>query len=500
MILEPERIPEAAAIVSSSADFYSAKNGAMFAVLLSAYETHGTTFDLIAVAQAFRDAGTLEEIGGPEYLIRLAEGVPSAVNCSHYASIVAHKSKLRQVIEAAGEALYRCYNGGEADFQSIIEQSAHEMASACYLNGLAEKSGVRAVCSADIVAEEVRWLWPGRIPLGKLTLIAGDPGLGKSFCTIDLAARVSSGAGWPDNPDARQQPGGCILFSAEDDPADTIIPRLIAAGADRSRVFVAQSVIEKNGERSVNLERDMNTIRKAIGQVPDCRMVVIDPISAYTGKADTHNNAETRGLLAPLAKLAADLGVAVVLVTHLNKSGGGKALYRAIGSIAFAAAARCAYAVCKDSENPARRLFLPTKNNLGPDHSGLAYTLGMGPDSTTIPVVLWEREAVTDSADEAMGGAEKPQDAETKVERSEAEEWLSSLLAAGPVPSNTVKRRAAADGLSWRAVQRAKEAIGVRPSKAGFAKDGEWSWSLAAKQPGEGEPYLGDQDFVPEDG
>src|SRR5262245_1316544 len=154
---------------------------------------------------------------------------------------------------------------------------------------------------ADVQPEQVQWLWPGRIALGKLTLIAGEPGLGKSFLTLDIAARVTTGEKWPDDPTTFKLPGSVVLLSAEDDVADTIRPRLDAAGADVNHVHAIQAVEFKTDEadkptrRTFNLERDLPALESTIAGLTDCQLVVIDPVSAYCGKVDSHNNSETRG-------------------------------------------------------------------------------------------------------------------------------------------------------------------------------------------------------------
>lgn len=291
---------------------------------------------------------------------------------------------------------------------------------------------------SEVASEPVSWLWPGRIALGKLTLVAGDPGLGKSFVTLDVAARVSTGAPWPDRPGERREPGGVVLLSAEDGIADTIRPRLDAAGADVERIVALEAVriVDADGResaRAFDLTCDLPALEAAIREVGDCRLVVIDPVTAYLGGVDSHKNAEIRGLLAPLAELAARYGVAVVAVTHLNKSGGGPAIYRAMGSLAFTAAARAAWAVSKDKDDPARRLVLPIKNNLAPDAGGLAYRIE-GRGAGDCPVVAWEPDAVNVSADDALTADARQAGAGTGA-LEEATEWLRDFLAGGPQPA-----------------------------------------------------------------
>jgi len=155
-------------------------------------------------------------------------------------------------------------------------------------------------CLADVTPRPVEWLWPARIALGKLTLIVGDPGLGKSFITLDLAGRVSRGTAWPDNPQARRDPGGVVLLSAEDDLADTIRPRLDAAGADVRRIAAITTVKRfdpatgKDKFEPFNLTAHLLALEQTIEQVGSCRLVIIDPISAYLGGTDSHKNADVR--------------------------------------------------------------------------------------------------------------------------------------------------------------------------------------------------------------
>lgn len=334
---------------------------------------------------------------------------------------------------------------------------------------------------SDVRPEPVAWLWPGRIALGKLTLIAGDPGLGKSFLTLDMAARVSRGWAWPDAPGVATTPGGVVLLNAEDGVADTIRPRLDAAGADVTRIVTLEAVrsVGANGResaRAFDLSRDLSALEDAIQSVEGCRLVVIDPVAAYLGGVDSHKNAEVRGLLTPLGAIAERHGVAVVAVTHLNKSAGGPAIYRAMGSLAFAAAARAAWVVSKDRAGPHRRLLLPIKNNIAMDTGGLAYRIEpLGVDGC--PVVEWEPDPVNVSADDALAGDRG--EGGGRSERDDAAEWLVNQLAKGPQAAKDVERDASEAGYSFATVRRAKAAIGVVSRKPAFG--GPWEWTLPAQ-------------------
>jgi putative DNA primase/helicase len=371
--------------------------------------------------------------------------------------------------------------GGEADAIRAEVEALTDQTTATTPKSAPIDGDPVIVRLSDVRPESVAWLWPGRIALGKLTLIAGDPGLGKSFITLDISARVSRGYAWPDAPSMATTPGGVVLLSAEDGVADTIRPRLDAAGADVARIVALEAIRSvgdngRNSDRTFDLSRDLLALETAIQSVEGCRLVVIDPVTAYLGGVDSHKNAEIRGLLAPLSAIAERHQVAMVAVTHLNKSGGGPAIYRAMGSLAFAAAARAAWAVSKDKGDPQRRLLLPIKNNIAPDTGGLAYRIEpLGVDGC--PVVAWEPNAVNVSADDALAGDRD--EGGGRTERDDAARWLADLLAHGPRPARDVERDARDAGYSVATVRRAKAAIGVVSRKPAF--DGCWEWTLPAQ-------------------
>jgi len=220
-------------------------------------------------------------------------------------------------------------------------------------------------CLAEITPEPVRWLWPGQIAYGKLTIVAGHPGLGKSQLALDVAAIVTSGRPWPVDGAPPAQ-GSVLIFSAEDDPTDTIRPRLDAAGADVSRCHFVEAVPDldergKPGRRGFSLEDDLPRLDAELQRLGDVALVIIDPITAYLGKTDSYRNSEVRAMLAPLAELAARHGAAILGVSHLRKTLAGDAVLQVTGSLAFVAAARAAYMVIRDAEDPSRRLVLPVK-------------------------------------------------------------------------------------------------------------------------------------------
>ncbi|MHC4563394.1 MAG: AAA family ATPase [Planctomycetota bacterium] len=332
---------------------------------------------------------------------------------------------------------------------------------------------------SKVESQPLRWLWPGRIPLAKLMILSGDPALGKSTLTLDVAARVSRGDAWPDDAGEPDEPGGVVLLSAEDDVADTIKPRLDAAGGDAERIVVLTGMRDVGPdaglrERVFSLRHDLPGLEKAVDSCRNPRLVIVDPVTAYLDGADSHKNADIRGLLAPLVELAARKDVAILVVSHLNKSAGGSAMYRTIGSVGFVATVRAGWLVVNDKEEPLRRLFLPLKTNLAAEMTGLAYRIEPSQHNPDIGVISWERGTVTVSADEAL--AVTHGDGSDSSELGSATEWLRTELVNGPMLVNEINVDAKANGIAPRTLRRAKDALGIKPRKDGSG--GRWSWAL----------------------
>jgi hypothetical protein len=335
-------------------------------------------------------------------------------------------------------------------------------------------------CAADIVPKWIEFLWPGRIARGKHTAIAGEPGVGKSQLGIYAAATVSRSGAWPCK-EGRAPLGNVIIFNAEDGADDTVVPHLMAAGADLKRVHIVNAVLQEagKGRRTFNLQADLVLLERKIAEIRDVALVIIDPISSYMGKTDSHKNAEVRGALEPLSEMAARLNVAILSITHFSKSGAGntKALHRFIGSIAFVGAPRAAFAVIEDANNEGRILFLHAKNNMARKQQGLAYRLvqiPVGEQGIIASYVVWDSEPVAMSADDALRAAEHDGD---RKALNEAVEFLQDRLSSGAVvPVKEVEEHARALGILPRTLRRARKKVGVKPEKGGL-KEG-WTLSL----------------------
>ena len=334
---------------------------------------------------------------------------------------------------------------------------------------------------SSVVALPLDWLWPGYIPAGMLTILDGDPGLGKSLLTLDLAARVTGG--WPMPPvRVDQQHGGheqrgAVLLSAEDDLARTIRPRLDAAAADVDMIAVV-TLRERDGttREPVITANDLVAVELAIREV-DAALLVVDPLVAYLPDAvNTNRDHDVRRSLALLADLAERSGAAVVAVRHLRKTGADNPLYRGGGSIGIIGAARAGLLVARDPKDASgdRRVIAVTKSNLGPLPSSLAFTVEAVTNAAQ-PRVVWQGESPLHAADLLVTSADRS----GRSAQDDAVDFLRDLLIDGPVPSTEVYAVAAAAGIASHTLERAKKDLGVRSVRPeGFT--GPWSWALPA--------------------
>jgi hypothetical protein len=252
--------------------------------------------------------------------------------------------------------------------------------------------------ASEIEPRRVRWLWPDRIPIGKLTTFAGWGGMGKSFVTMDLAARISRGDEIPGMGGECFEPGNVLILNTEDDPDDTSVPRLIVAKADLRKIGFATAKVL--GQFTL---ADLDNLDLMVRQMGGVRLLVIDPATAHLGDINDHKNSELRGLLMPLSLWAMHRQIAVVLVTHVNKPQAGKveAMARVVGSVAWVNAVRAAVMFARDPNDKTRRLFVPFKANNAPERKGLAYRIV---PTETLARVEWLEEVDT-SADEALSNA-----------------------------------------------------------------------------------------------
>lgn len=317
-------------------------------------------------------------------------------------------------------------------------------------------------CVADVEAEHVHWVWHPYIPQGKVTLVEGDPGVGKSWMVLALAKAVAAGQGLPSVE--KRDPRNVLLLSSEDGLADTIRPRLDSLKADVSRIFVLEGpvVFDSGG---------LGVVAQSV-EKHQPGLVIIDPLVAYLGaNVDLHRANETRSVMAALSRLAERNRCAIVAVRHLTKSGKERPIYRGLGSIDITAACRSVLLVGADPDRPAKRAVVQIKNNLAEMGSALGYTLSDGTFSWTGTSNL--------TADRLLS-ASRGDEEHSALE--EAQQFLLELLSRGSQPAKDVEREAKRAGISGRTLWRAKRSLGVTSQKEKEIRSGndgyQWIWGL----------------------
>ena len=311
-----------------------------------------------------------------------------------------------------------------------------------------------AITAANaVVAQTVSWLWPERIPLGKLLILDGDPDLGKSLLSLDLCARLSTGRPFPDGRPC-PGPANALVLSTEDNAADTILPRLQRLGADTTRVFVWQREREDE-DWPWRFPAHADRLDEALAR-SDARLAVLDPLMAFLDESVLcASDQSVRRVLAPLMRLAEKHRCALLMLRHLNKQGGGRALYRGLGSIAFVAACRFALLVGRDPQVPGRCVLAQVRNSLAGPQPSLAYQL-TAPDGGC-PVVDWLGISPL-AADDLLAGGPRQEDGP----RDRATAFLEQFLAGGPRSAREVWQAAQQAGLSERTLRRARRGLGIR--------------------------------------
>jgi putative DNA primase/helicase len=316
-----------------------------------------------------------------------------------------------------------------------------------------------------------------------LTILAGAAGTGKTTLALGLASTVTTAGRWPDGL-ACAAKGNILVWSSEDDPADTLKPRLMACGADVSRVFFVQAVTDEYGNAMpFDPARDIPTLHDAVKRIGGASMLMVDPIvSAISG--DMHKANDVRRGLQSLVDFAEDHDCAVLGISHFSKgSAGSSPQDRVIGSQAFGALARTVMVAAKQDGEEAR-VLARAKSNISLDDGGVSYyiepcSLDGGIETTR---VAWG-EKIEGSARDILGSVEASDDDET-TEREDAEQFLRDLLGQGPVPAKTVKGESSDAGYAWATIRRAQKAIGVeayREGAAGTRGGGVWLWRMPIK-------------------
>jgi putative DNA primase/helicase len=343
------------------------------------------------------------------------------------------------------------------------------------------KRSVTLVPFSQIEAQPITWLWHGYLPQGKLSLLAGAGGTGKSTIAFSLAGTITNGGLWPDGSQCRNA-GNVLIWSSEDDAADTIAPRLLAVGANVNRCGIVQGTTDEHGISSpFDASRDVDALRDAVNRIGGISMLVIDPIvSAVVG--DMHKANDVRRSLQTIVDFAAEMNCAVLGISHFAKNTAGKnSAERVIGSQAFAALARMVLVAAKEEESN-RRVFTRAKSNNSVDTGGFSYSI----EAINLHNGI---EATRVEWGEALEGSSRSILAQVEGEPSEdvsqlgvAKQFLIESLRNGPVASKELMEHAREGyNVSNNTLRRAQKELGIVAAKVAFA--GGWMWSLPLANP-----------------
>lgn len=341
----------------------------------------------------------------------------------------------------------------------------------------AAPAGVSVTAASKFRPEPVSWLWRGWLAAGKVHICAGAPGTGKTTVAMALASTLSMGGRWPDGSWA--EPARVMIWSGEDDPADTLVPRLMAAEAELTKVDLITGFVEAVGPRSFDPSSDAVALADYIAAMDEPpALLIIDPIvSAVAG--DSHKNAEVRRALQPLVDLALARRVAVLGITHFSKGTAGRdPVERVTGSLAFGALARIVLATARlPDEEGGGRILARGKSNIGMDSGGFGYDLevcqvGKGIETTR---VLWG-DPLEGSARDLLGRAETVTDPDERSALDDAKGFLRMMLENGQVPAKQIRREAEEAGHSQITIKRAKQALKIESTKDGMKAP--WMWAL----------------------
>lgn len=336
--------------------------------------------------------------------------------------------------------------------------------------------GVVLLKASDLKPKPINWIWDGWIAGGKFHLLGGVAGTGKTTISLALASSITNGGRFPDN--TRSPSGNVVVWTGEDDIADTLTPRLMAMGANLDKVHFVQGVIAEDGEQPFNPSTDMPILQQAIAKIGDVRLLIIDPIVSVV-KGDSHKNAEVRKDLTPLIQMAENMGFAIIGITHFSKGTSGREpIERITGSLAFGAVARVVLVASKSKgeDGDDVRIFLRAKSNVGADNGGFEYSLEQATTDNGIETsrVLWG-DAIEGSARELLVNAEEDSDGGSMAE---CMRFLTSILSDGGMSASEVKKDCIGAGYSISTMNRAKKNLGIEAKKIGIGKGSYWVWEM----------------------
>jgi hypothetical protein len=343
------------------------------------------------------------------------------------------------------------------------------------LEETSEEGELQAIPFSEIKAKPVAWLWSGRLALGKITLLSGDGGVGKTTVLCDVASRISVGRLFPDGSPCPL--GDAYFIGAEDGAEDTLRPRIDAAGGNPARIHLLRGPIPKGSKIAspIDLSRHLTQLDKLLERNPEAKLLIIDPILDYLGdRCNSDKATDVRRVLGPLRELAERRQVSVIALNHLRKSKDGGSKSRSLGSGAFVQVARFEFRVIEDPSDPDRRLFGSVKNNLAKAPT-LAFKIEGTSDGAGFAV--WEDKPV----EIEIAEAEADQGDENRSDLDQAVEWIRSFLSEGEVRASEAELQARKDGIKERTLRRARKRLGV----VCYQKNRAWWWRLGGSEEGD---------------
>jgi DNA repair protein RadA/Sms len=453
LIQEPERFTD---VTLSPGDFGTDSHRRIFDAMLG-LAVRGESWDIVLLTEALQKRGNLAHAGGVAYIASLFEGLPRRLPVDSHAQRIKAAAIRRRLATLAGQLSAACEDPNESP-QSISCWVRDELAA---ISTAGISGAVDLFALSTIAPRRVDWLWDLYLPLGMLAMLSGDPGCGKTFLALAVAAALSVGSAPASNDSC--EPTCTLYLSQENDPARVVRPRFDSLGGDPSRLHMLGQA------RPVKLS-DIAQLDAALAAT-GAKLLVIDPVQSYLGAdVDSHRANETRPILDGLARLAQDRQCCIWMLRHLAKANAGRAIHRGLGSVDFTGAVRTELLAGSSADDPESRALVMLKSNLGRFAPSLGYRI----DSAGF---TWLGDTHLRACD--VLAAETPTGENATAE---VDEWLRNCLADGSKSASTVFTEAKKSGWTEWQVRRAKDRMGVKAIQAIGRKSGGWTWYLPNMQ------------------